>query len=819
MHNLFKKIILGALVSIVFFVPVFAFAETTTTYTSKFGTETKTFTNLEECASFQELYKSGTCNPVVSTFSTGGWGLNDGSAVDTSISSLYTTKAACESAYQGKTCSPFASKGAYLAVASDTANSQGTNLPAENPTSQTNPYANPADGDTGGFAYQGLIGGISKLFKNEEECLKDRSLPNFSSCTKYESNDDYVASGGSQTDPNLADIPCELIPSPTFGACVAQGIYYIFYRPAEAFLGLAANVFDYSLFLSINQQYVNQPFVTSAWEIMRDFSNMVFIFVLLYTGIMTMFGLADTRRTIINVVIIALLINFSLFFTKIVIDAGNILAVGIYESMAASPATGKPREISIAITNSFSPGAFQNLEVQNVQSAEDRPLNRMIIFLVAAVVSAVAGWIFITVAFLFIGRLLAFWFLMIVSPIAFISMTLPKHQQLMPWFSQLLKQSMVAPVFLFLLYLIMQFVSAGGGILSSMDSLTSGGSMIYSLLLAPILKAALVIFALFYARDITKSLAGKFGEFGTNVVGKGLGIAAGVALGGAGLAAGGALRGAAYAGRWSGGRIFKNVVDTDWAKKQARKTGIAGAFTRPLYSVGEKLAEGSYDARNAPGVGWVSKQVTKGLGKVGVTPLRGLGEGVKTSYGKDVATAKKRYEEESKKLTTDKDGKLIPGAAKEMAEQLNRGYFFEWAAGNQGAREAAKSILKSTKKRADLEEEQNTAIQEYTDSIKFRTGDTRKLEDIPAWEKEALEGARLTKLQKEVIKAEVELEMTPKPADASDIAGIEAQRTAKLAELKAKQNLKKFENAQTEIEKIQKALEKLKAESKPATTP
>ncbi|MEK7801795.1 MAG: hypothetical protein AAB276_05010, partial [Pseudomonadota bacterium] len=112
---------------------------------------------------------------------------------------------------------------------------------------------------------------------------------------------------------------------------------------------VSAKAFDLSLTLSIDQQYVNQPFVTSAWEIVRDFANMLFIFVLLYVGINTMLGGAGHTRAIFMVIIVALLINFSLFFTKIIIDAGNILAVGVYESIGSAPAPGQPRDISLSL--------------------------------------------------------------------------------------------------------------------------------------------------------------------------------------------------------------------------------------------------------------------------------------------------------------------------------------------------------------------------------------------------------------------------------------------------------------------------------------
>src|SRR4051812_35738977 len=67
--------------------------------------------------------------------------------------------------------------------------------------------------------------------------------------------------------------------------------------------------------------------INVTWTAVRDVANMLFIFALLYTAIMTIFGKGDYKRTILNLIIAALLINFSLFFTKVIIDAANLLSL------------------------------------------------------------------------------------------------------------------------------------------------------------------------------------------------------------------------------------------------------------------------------------------------------------------------------------------------------------------------------------------------------------------------------------------------------------------------------------------------------------
>lgn len=255
--------------------------------------------------------------------------------------------------------------------------------------------------------------------------------------------------------------------------CLAQIPYYFIYTPASWLLIIAGYMFDASLALSIDKDFINQPFVLESWTVIRDFSNMLFIFILLFTGIQTILGMGDWRKTVLHIVIIALLINFSLFFTKVVIDAGNILAVGVFQAIGTEKndldklvkkvTGGVPeRNISGALVASFSPQKF--LE----KTGKVNEWNALIVFLIAAAVNAVAAYVLFKVALVFIGRLLAFWVLMILSPFAFISFTLKGDANIFGWYtSTLISQAFVAPVFLFLLYLVMTVISAGDGIMSA----------------------------------------------------------------------------------------------------------------------------------------------------------------------------------------------------------------------------------------------------------------------------------------------------------------------------------------------------------------
>ncbi len=382
--------------------------------------------------------------------------------------------------------------------------------------------------------------------------------------------------------------------------------YYLVYKPAAILLTVAGLIFDFALSLSIDKTFINQGFVASSWTVIRDFSNMAFIFILLYTGISTMLGMGNWRKTVIQVVIIALLINFSLFFTKIVIDAGNILAVGIYSSMGQVPAAGQSGNLSAALVSSIQPQNFITT------AAGVGAVNSIMIFVVAAIVNIAVAYALFSVALIFVGRILAFWFLMIISPFAFISTALPKGNKFGWWLDMLLAQAFVAPIFLFALYLILQIINSG--VLSTITSSATGAGGFTNAIIIPVLIATILVVAILKAKDLAKGMAGEFGQLGAKLGGAVMGVAGGAVLGGA-----------AVAGRKVVGGAAQRLADKGAFQDMAAGDSKVGRFVGRMGVLGtEKARTGTFDAR---GVGLVQK----GIKQTGVN-MGAVGAGAKGGY-------------------------------------------------------------------------------------------------------------------------------------------------------------------------------------------
>lgn len=412
-------------------------------------------------------------------------------------------------------------------------------------------------------------------------------------------------------------------------------VYYFFYKTAVGLLMLSGYVFDFMMSLSIDREFIAQKFVEKTWGVVRDFTNMTFIFVLLYAGIQTIFGAGNWQRTVMQVVVIALIINFSMFFTKVVIDAGNILAVGMYESIGSEKGDvdgkhkkiGVPeRNISAPLSNALQPHSFTSLAASNKSLAT-------MIFIIAAIVSGYVAYVFFKAAFLFMGRIIAFWFLIIISPFALASMAMPKGNIWGWWTNTLLSQAFVAPVFLFFIYLIMFAISGGGPGQGILEGYAVEGSSVFDKMFVPVVVTGMIIYALQKALGVATSMAGEFGGIGMKALNKvvsaaPMGMAANVALGG----------GAAIAQRTIGQGAGK-LLASGTLQEMGARTGWKGLVGRGLMGATERAHTGTFDVRNT------------GIAKAGIGAIKsGLGVGINIGQGEKESWEKiqKRREKEDK---------------------------------------------------------------------------------------------------------------------------------------------------------------------------
>ena len=259
------------------------------------------------------------------------------------------------------------------------------------------------------------------------------------------------------------DIPCEL----------TNFIQWIVVNGGNVIVGLAAFFMDTFLFHSLQSgSYRDSGFIVQGWEILRDFTNIVFIFALLMMAFNLVLGRdeSNTKGRLVKTILIALVINFSLFVTYAIIDASNILAYTFYNKIEQNEVTFntesgneleafKGKSVSLAIAKKINPQQILNdTGVSNPTVGQ-----RIVMVLMAGVINGVLIYVFLSVTFLFLGRTIGLWLSAVLAPLAFASLTVPAMQKMKyigfgKWFSSLLQMAFMAPVFLFFLYLAVQFM-------------------------------------------------------------------------------------------------------------------------------------------------------------------------------------------------------------------------------------------------------------------------------------------------------------------------------------------------------------------------
>ena len=195
------------------------------------------------------------------------------------------------------------------------------------------------------------------------------------------------------------------------------------------------------------------------WEIVRDLSNLVFIFLILWVAISTILGLnhGSAMGTIIRIVIAAVLINFSLFITKAVIDVANIVALHFYNLIIGS----NDGSLSGVFMRGFQvQGIFDG---RSVDLSTGAPFKIIAVSVYGSIMLLVAAWIFLAAAVMMITRTIYLVFLMILSPFAFIAWVIPgmggyTHE----WWNKLFKQAFYAPIFMIMIYIIGKAWQDGG---------------------------------------------------------------------------------------------------------------------------------------------------------------------------------------------------------------------------------------------------------------------------------------------------------------------------------------------------------------------
>ncbi|MEK7588532.1 MAG: hypothetical protein AAB438_01805 [Patescibacteria group bacterium] len=386
--------------------------------------------------------------------------------------------------------------------------------------------------------------------------------------------------------------------------CVAQ-LFYTLWEASAWIARAAGSLLDFFVFYSTSSTSYGGEFVDKGWAVVRDLANIMFIIVLIYIAIKTIFSLSvtDNKKLISWIIIMALIINFSLFITKVVIDASNILAKvfynqinPVYKNGESAPAGGE-KSISIQMVKKYDPQA-----IITTKAAYDNNIGLFIfITILLLLITLYTAYIFFVVALLFVGRVITLWLLMIFSPMAFASHAMPSTWEIgsighKKWWPELFRAAFMAPIFIFFLYLIVLFLSTGLGATYADSSETMQKLMhtIIPFLLLFVLLSKAKDMAVEYSGDAGKAMMGI-----TKMVG---GIAGGAVVGGA------ALAGTRLIGAYANSKV--SGASGERLKERANQKGMGGWIAKQQLKALNYGSKATFDVRKTA----LGSKITAGTG-------------------------------------------------------------------------------------------------------------------------------------------------------------------------------------------------------------
>lgn len=188
-------------------------------------------------------------------------------------------------------------------------------------------------------------------------------------------------------------------------------------------LALVGTLFDYSIEIAVNSAEFVQRIgvVEPIWSFLRDMLNMTFIFILLWIAANIILGKKNysIRSNVVKVVIVAVLINFSLFASKLLIDASNLLTLQIYQATKSGdpssvhPVSGYIMEVMGMPTMYNFGDVGSNTTIKGCGGANGTIIT---VAIFGSIFMIILGFAFLLGAVLFFSRMANIMYLFITSP-------------------------------------------------------------------------------------------------------------------------------------------------------------------------------------------------------------------------------------------------------------------------------------------------------------------------------------------------------------------------------------------------------------------
>ncbi|HUY05460.1 MAG TPA: hypothetical protein VMV62_01945 [Candidatus Paceibacterota bacterium] len=430
------------------------------------------------------------------------------------------------------------------------------------------------------------------------------------------------------TPPHLEDAPAQ------FGT-VMTWIMSLF----AWLVGVAAMTLDYAVYYTVVTMgsYVHKlNAVGVAWRILRDIGNIALIFGFLAVGITTILNVdwyGGGKKMLPMMLLAAVFLNFSLFFSEAIIDVGNLFATQFYTQINGGKT---PTSDFLSTVNPSNEGIsnkiMAQLGLQTIYNPNANPAalaggHTWIVGFMGIILFIITAFVMFSLAFILIARFVTLIFIIILAPVGFAGLAVPMlAKRARQWWDTLFAQTITAPILLLLLYVSLavitdaQFLSGFNATGSWLDyinnyNLAGFGGMMLSFLVA----IGLLL--------ITATQAKRLSAFGASVATQ---TAGKLTLG---------------ATAWAGTKAIG--LPSHYVAQRIRTSGIAGTRTgRVLASTFDRGAKASFDIRGSKAAaGLESVGLGLGAGKAAEGGYRGQRDRTIKEHEEYIKSIDKAHEE------------------------------------------------------------------------------------------------------------------------------------------------------------------------------
>ncbi|MCX6761501.1 MAG: hypothetical protein NTY33_01460, partial [Candidatus Moranbacteria bacterium] len=235
-----------------------------------------------------------------------------------------------------------------------------------------------------------------------------------------------------------------------------------------ALLYSAKNIFSWIVVPDNMTAVMSNTTVYTMWRFVRDFFNMSLIMILLFSAFATVFQASTGyhyKKVLLNLVIMALLVNFSYPIARFIIDMSNVFMYGFLNQLNGA-------------------GSFWDIVEKSgvlkiiTQDGAAKPDNY---YLLAAVIFTFMFAItMLTIAILLVVRTIALTIFIIFSPIAFLGSTQPGTDlanAASGWWKEFMKYCFAGPIMIFMLVLADRMMTAATGAAGGLKLSADGGTL------------------------------------------------------------------------------------------------------------------------------------------------------------------------------------------------------------------------------------------------------------------------------------------------------------------------------------------------------